>query len=46
MWARDASFEINSMFTVSESMIVDKISQDVCGMKRDRPPSIAFPFSS
>lgn len=45
MWARDAGFEIVIMLMVNESVIVDKISQDVCKVKRDRAPSVAFPLS-
>lgn len=33
MRARDADFEIDSILMVSESMIVDKIPQDVCEVK-------------
>lgn len=36
MWARDAGFKMVIMLMVNESMIVDKISQDVCKVKRDR----------
>lgn len=45
IWAKDG-FEINIILMINESLIVDKISQDVCEVKRDRAPSMAFPFSS
>lgn len=45
MWARDAAFEVIIILMVNESMIVGKVSQDVCKVNSDQIPSIAFPFS-
>jgi len=44
MRARDADFEIDSILMVSESMIVDKIPQDVCEVKGIKYLPFSFLF--
>lgn len=44
MWSKDTRFVINSILMVNESMIINKTSQNVCGMKRGRASSMVSFF--